>query len=74
MYRLFLFLCIEFKIFIDVLKKTIVVKALQQNYIFAALNERDLEACMLSMEIVEITKGDDIITQGLRSNSAGSVS
>jgi len=42
------------------------VKALQQNYIFAALNERDLEACMLSMKIVEILKGEDIITQGLQ--------
>ena len=44
----------------------ITVEALQKNYIFAALNQRDLEACMLSMEFVEISKGDNIITQGFR--------
>ncbi len=44
----------------------ITVEALQKNYIFAALNQRDLEACMLSMEFVEILKGDNIITQGFR--------
>ena len=39
--------------------------ALSQNYIFAALSERDLESCMLSMDIVEVSSGENIITQGI---------
>jgi hypothetical protein len=38
---------------------------LNQNYIFATLDERDKEDLMLSMEQIEVAKGEDVITQGM---------
>eukprot|EP01038_Epipyxis_sp_PR26KG_P006283 gene6283-8651_t len=42
----------------------IINAAFGQNYIFATLNERDLEDLMLAMELVEVSAGEKIITQG----------
>jgi CRP-like cAMP-binding protein/tRNA A-37 threonylcarbamoyl transferase component Bud32 len=42
----------------------IIMTALTQNYMFASLNESDLDLIALRMEIVTIAKGESIITQG----------
>jgi hypothetical protein len=40
------------------------VATISQNYIFASLNEQDLNDLTASMDIVEVTAGENIITQG----------
>lgn len=44
--------------------KTSTVTALRNNFTFATLTDSDLEELMVSMEIVEVTPGENIITQG----------
>jgi hypothetical protein len=40
------------------------VAALVQNYIFASLNEADLQELALAMETVQVSGGENIIAQG----------
>lgn len=38
--------------------------ALAQNYIFASLSENDIQTLVESMEILDVSRGENIITQG----------
>lgn len=40
------------------------MNAIQSNYIFASLNAQDLNSLALCMEIVDVSAGENIITQG----------
>lgn len=41
------------------------VTAVSQNYIFASMNSEDIDQVILSMEIVEVSAGDNVVTQGI---------
>jgi hypothetical protein len=40
------------------------VAAISQNYIFASLNKDDLDDVVNSMEILQVSAGENIVTQG----------
>lgn len=40
------------------------MNAISQNYIFASLNKEDLDDVVMSMEIVDVSAGENIVTQG----------
>jgi hypothetical protein len=51
-------------VFIYLCLCSLLVATISQNYIFASLNEQDLSDLTASMDIVEVTAGENIITQG----------